>query len=60
MHAVCVGAHGDQKRVLDPLELEFQVVVSCLMWVLGTKPRSSARAANTLTAEPSLQPLSIY
>lgn len=25
-------------------------------WVLGTKPRSSARAIHTLKAEPPLQP----
>lgn len=24
-------------EVLDHLELEFQVVVNCLLWVLGTK-----------------------
>lgn len=34
-----------QKRVLDSLELVLQVVVSHLMWVLGIKLRSSARAA---------------
>jgi hypothetical protein len=30
-----------QKRVSDPLELEFQVVVSCLIWLLRTELLSS-------------------
>lgn len=29
-------AFRDQKRVLDTLELEFQVVASHLIWMLGT------------------------
>ena len=34
---VCVhGAYGHQKRVSETLELEMQVVMSCLTWVLGT------------------------
>jgi hypothetical protein len=37
------------------LELRLQVVVSYLMWVLGTKLRSFARVA-IRTAMPSLQP----
>ena len=36
---------GDQKRVLDLLELEFQGVVSHL-WVLESEPGSSERAVN--------------
>lgn len=32
----CSDAHGGQKRV-GFLELEFQVVVNCLIWMLGTK-----------------------
>lgn len=31
------GACRGQKRALDPLELELQVTVGCLMWVLGTE-----------------------
>lgn len=31
-------------EALDPLELELQAVVSPLMWVLGIKPESYARA----------------
>ena len=36
-------ACGGQKRTSDPLELELQVAVSHLTWVLGTKLRSSRR-----------------
>lgn len=45
VHHVC-GALGGHKRVLGPLELELQVVMSCLMWV--SEPRSSTRTENTL------------
>jgi hypothetical protein len=38
-----LGALRGQKRVLGPLEQELQTVVSLQLWVLGTKPRSSAR-----------------
>lgn len=56
MCPICVpGAHGGQKRVLDSLELELQMVVSCHR-VLGTEPRSPGRAMSTLNPEPSLQP----
>lgn len=34
MH-MSVGAPGKQKRVLDAMELELQVVRSLLRWVLG-------------------------
>lgn len=41
---VCVGAgaHGGQQGATDPLELELQVFMSCLMWVIGTELGSSA------------------
>lgn len=42
------------------LELEFQVVLTYLMWGLGTELGSSGRAANTLPTEPSLQPQIYY
>ena len=42
------GAHGSQKRALDLLELALEVVVSHPTWVLGTRPRGSARAASAL------------
>lgn len=53
---VCVGVvcsleyryRGGQKSMLDPLELELQPVMSYLMWALGTKLQSSARAVYTL------------
>lgn len=37
-----------EKRVLDPLEMEQQVVVSHLTWVLGTKLKPSPRQASAL------------
>lgn len=45
-----------QKRALDPMELESQVTVSCLIGVLRFELRSSARASVLNPAEPSLQP----
>lgn len=42
----CVsGARRGQKRVPDPWELELQALMRHL-WVLGTEPGSSKRAAN--------------
>ena len=43
-----VGALEFQKSVFDPLELELQATVSCPMWVLQTKLKSSAGAVCTL------------
>jgi hypothetical protein len=37
------------ESVLDPLEQELQAVVSFPMWVLGTKLRSSGKAANAVS-----------
>lgn len=34
-----VGAHGSHAKVLDPLEMEFQVLFSHWTWVLGIKLR---------------------
>lgn len=42
------GPCGAQKRVLDFLELELKVIVSSLIWVLGTEFRSSAREREVL------------
>lgn len=42
-------AYQGQKRVLDPLELELQAVMSCPVWVLGTELGSLARAASNLS-----------
>lgn len=49
---VCGDVHmsantlGRQKSISDPLELELDVVVSHLMWMLGAELRPSARAPN--------------
>lgn len=43
-----VGSLGDWKKVSDSLELELQVVVSCVTWVLGPKLGSPARAVHVL------------
>lgn len=43
-----VSAPGDWERASNPLELEFQEIVSHLTWVLRTELRSSARARNSL------------
>lgn len=42
-------------KVLDFLELQLQVLVSHLKWVLGTKLHPSARTHALVTAESSLQ-----
>jgi hypothetical protein len=41
---VC-NVHGGQKGAPDHLDLELKVFANHLMWVLGTKHRSSVRAA---------------
>lgn len=43
---MCAGACVDQMRVSHPPEL--LAVLSCLMWVLGTKLRTSARTGKAL------------
>ena len=49
MEHQCAYYFQKTKGVLDPLELEFQMVVSILVpGVLGIKPRSSRRAISTL------------
>lgn len=42
------GIHDLQETALEPLELELLVVQGCLIWVLGIKLGSSARASSTL------------
>jgi hypothetical protein len=49
---VCAGAFGGEKRS-DSLELELQVVVSCLLGLLEMEPRSS-RKTQVLNAKISL------
>lgn len=51
----CARASVCYWRVLDSLELELQVVVSHLIWVLGTKLGPPEEQLALLTAEPSLQ-----
>lgn len=41
---ISVGPLRSQKKVLDPLELDFQLVVSCQVCMLGTKLQFSAGA----------------
>lgn len=45
---MCTGAQTGGKKVLDPLLLEFQAVVSHLVWLPGKELRPSARAASIL------------
>lgn len=40
------GPPGGQKRALDALELELPVVVSLLVWMLGTECVSPERTAS--------------
>lgn len=51
---MCAAACGGQKRVVDPLALEFQVIVSCL--VVGTDSTPLEEQPMLLSAEPFLQP----
>lgn len=48
MHTLYTSTRRGQKMVSDALELEFQAVESCLMWVLGTDLGSSTRIVNAL------------
>ena len=44
-----VCAHEGQQRAPDPLELEVQLVLTPLRWVLGMEPGSFARMASALS-----------
>lgn len=50
---MCARVSAEACRSLgasDPLELELlQAAVSCLLWVLGSEPRSSTVAASVLS-----------
>lgn len=47
-----VSPRGDHSHRTGPLELELQaVIVSCLVWVLGTKLGSSGRAVGFIEFE---------
>lgn len=52
-----VGAHGDHKRALYPMELELQVVVNNLLWVLGAKRKPLQEQYELLTMEPPIYPV---
>lgn len=54
VHCVCECSPEEW----DSLELEFQGVVSDLMWLLSTQSGSFERKCQILTADQSLQPLS--
>ena len=49
-----------EARGIGSQELELQMVVSKLNWVMGTRPGSSVEKPELLTAESSLQPLRGY
>ena len=55
IYTMCMASTFREKNtVSDPLELEMQVLVSCLLRVLG--PEFSTRARVLLTIELSLSP----
>lgn len=58
MH-VSSGAYISQKRTLELLEPELQVFVSCLMWGLGNKLRSSVRTLYVLNHR-GISPVPLY
>lgn len=43
------GVGSSQEKVVGPMEPELQEDVSCLVWVQGTKFRSSAKAVHTFS-----------
>lgn len=48
MGTICMPGLRDQKRVSDPLDLELSCrQLSAAVWVLKSKPTSSARAGST-------------
>lgn len=53
VHHMHAGACGRQKRLSDRLDLELQVVVSCLMWRLGASALEELSVL--LSADSSLQ-----
>lgn len=53
MHTM-LRAHRGQKKPLDPLELQLQ-----MLWVLNTKFKCSARAATGLNSQAFSQPCKI-
>lgn len=43
------------RRVSDTLALETRIIASCALWILGTKPRTSAQPCMLSVAVPSFQ-----
>lgn len=54
MYVCTSNAYGDQRKVLNSLELELEMIVSH-QWELGTSGSSSG-GPELLNTEPSLQP----
>ena len=48
MH-MCMGASRGQKKLSDPLNLELQVIIGYLMWVLGIELWFSGRVVSVLS-----------
>lgn len=59
VHCVHGWCHGDRKRVLEPLELAFQVLWATV-WVLEVEPVFSGRSASLWTDEPPPQNSSVF
>lgn len=38
--------HGNQKKMWDPLELELQAIVSCLLWMVARVVRTCLQLLN--------------
>lgn len=47
VHLVCIWAHDNQKKILDPMEQELQTVLSA-MWYPEIEPRSTGEGASIL------------
>lgn len=45
------GACKDQRKMLGPLEVEWEAAVSCLIWIMGTESGSLEEHQVILTAE---------
>lgn len=54
-----LGGRREYWILLNPLQLEWQAVVSYPVWVLGTELGCSNRVVQALTNRPSLQPWSL-
>lgn len=52
----CICSYVEVPEAVDPLKLEFWLIMSCLMGVLGTELGSTGKAVNPFNPESSLQP----